>query len=132
MLRRLQLLSVLAAWLLASGSQWDVMQVLAWGRMVAVYSQNMSVVEAVQLTFRREGMCDVCRLVESAKHQEQEQAGAVPGADQREGKVLFFQPAAGETIRVAGADERWALTHDALPPSERAAPPAPPPRSAVS
>ncbi len=51
MRRRLSLLTLLTAWLLATGSQWDMVQTLGWGRMIVRYSQTMTLAQAVRLTF---------------------------------------------------------------------------------
>ena len=63
MFRRLQLIAVLLAWLLATGSQWDGAQVFAWGKMVATYSRTMPLTAAVRLTFTPGNECDVCVVV---------------------------------------------------------------------
>ena len=47
MRRKFSLVLTLAAWLLATGSQWDLAQTFAWGRMIVTYSQTMSVAQAV-------------------------------------------------------------------------------------
>lgn len=131
MLRRLQLCTVLFAWFLATGSQWDFVQVFAWGRMVAIYSQNMSLPDAVALTFRAEGKCDLCRFVESAKQQEDEQAATTPGG-KRDEKSPLLAPLVAFTADFARERTDWRSTHAALPASERVAPPVPPPRRAVA
>lgn len=131
MVRRFTLYVTLFSWLLATGTQWDVVQVGAWAKMIVVYSQNMTLLEAVQLTFSREGMCDVCRLVESAKqHGDEASAGAAATAVAKH-EVKAVLPRA---IRVV------ATVVDCAPVSrrrsepewdsrDRAQPPAPPPRA---
>ena len=41
MRRQVSIVLVLAAWLLATGSQWDLAQTFAWGRMITTYSASM-------------------------------------------------------------------------------------------
>jgi hypothetical protein len=72
--KRLQVVVCLSAWLIATGCQWDLVQLVAWGRMFAGYSQEMSMSAAARKTFSGE-MCSLCRAVQKGK-QEQEQNSA--------------------------------------------------------
>ena len=129
MVRRLQLCSVLFAWLLATGSHWDLVQTFAWGRMIGGYARTMPLAEAIRLTFTPANLCSVCELVKDAKQQQEQDAAAIPGL-KIDGKILLvFQPAPQLQIDACGADP-WVLSDDVLPVSERAAPPLPPPRAA--
>lgn len=116
----------LAAWLLATGSHWDLVQTFAWGRMIATYSQSMPLAQAIRLTFTAENMCGVCEAVQDAKQQDP----AVPGAGKQDLKVLLaYQPV---SVMVAGVHEvhPWFGRERAPPGVNRAAPPTPPPRLA--
>lgn len=62
-MRRFFTVSVLLAWLLATGAQWDLLQGFAWGRMIASYSRTMPLNEAVRLTFTPENLCGLCKVV---------------------------------------------------------------------
>ena len=64
--RRLPIVLTLVAWLLATGVQWDLLQVFGWARMVVNHSQTMSITAAVKKTFGGE-MCGVCEIVSQAK-----------------------------------------------------------------
>jgi hypothetical protein len=125
MRQRLQLSALLLAWLMATGSQWDVVQVFAWGRMFASYSRIMPVESALRLTFKPDNMCSVCKLVKAAK-QQQEQSPAAPL--KARGKILLvFAPV--PTVVIASVPSEWWLVRlKTMHSAERAAPPIPPPR----
>ncbi|MEO6004290.1 MAG: hypothetical protein ABIZ04_19270 [Opitutus sp.] len=117
----------LFAWLLATGSHWDLVQTYAWGSMIAGYAQEMSFSAAVKKTFSAESMCHLCHAVAEAKKSTAGDA-TTPGAKDL-GKILlvyvpvtpsFFAPTAtGEGLRARSP----------VPFSAgRAAPPSPPPR----
>jgi hypothetical protein len=125
MRQRLQLFALLLAWLMATGSQWDLVQVFAWGRMFASYSRTMSVESALRLTFKPDNMCAVCKLVKAAK-QQQEQSPVAPSKTL--GKILLvFAPV--PTVVVASVpSEQWPVGMKMMRSAERCAPPIPPPR----
>ncbi len=128
MRRRISLILTLAAWLLATGSHWDLVQTFGWGRMIATYSQTVPLAEAIRLTFTPENMCGVCTAVATAK--QQSDSPAIPGG-KLDGKVLLvFAPV--PSLIVAAPDFTFVtFGTPLLPPSERAAPPVPPPRYAA-
>jgi hypothetical protein len=125
MRQRLQLFALLLAWFVATGSQWDLMQVFAWSRMFAGYSRIMSVESALRLTFKPDNMCSVCKMVKAAK-QQQEQTPAAPS--KTSGKILLvFAPV--PTVVVASIPSgRWLVGMITMRSAERGAPPIPPPR----
>ncbi len=125
MRQRLQLCALLLAWLIATGSQWDLVQAFAWGRMFASYSRIMPLGSALRLTFQPDNMCDVCKLVKAAT-QQQEQSPAAPF--KTFGKILLvFAPAA--TVVVASVSKpSWPACTQTMSSAERGAPPIPPPR----
>lgn len=86
MRQRLSLILTLAAWLLATGSQWDLVQTFAWGRMLATYAQTMPFTAAVRKTFAPQTMCSICHAVAAAKQQESGNP-AVPSKNP--GKILL-------------------------------------------
>jgi hypothetical protein len=129
MRHRLQLSALLLAWLMATGGQWDLVQVFAWGRMFASYSRIMPVESALRLTFRPDNMCSVCKLVKAAK-QQQEQSPVAPSKTL--GKILLvFAPAPTVVIAVVPT-EQWPVGMIAICSAERGAPPIPPPRDFVA
>jgi hypothetical protein len=128
MRRRLQLSLVLFAWLLATGSQWHVVQTFAWGRMVTAYAKTMPLREAIRLTFTPDNMCGVCELV-SAAQQQHPGDSALPAGTSLDSKTLFvFQPVP-TVILTAPTAGLWSLGDLPIPSSTRAAPPLPPPRT---
>jgi hypothetical protein len=91
MRRKLSIITMLTAWLLATGSHWDLVQTFAWGRMIATYSQSMSLAQAVKLTFTPDNLRGVCESVSEAKQHENT---AIPSDAKAPGKILLvFQPA---------------------------------------
>ncbi len=128
MRRRLSLVSLLCAWLLATGSQWDVVQTFAWGKMIVTYAQTMPLADAVRLTFTAGNECGVCEIVNEARQQQSD--ATLPG--EPSGKLakipLVFQ---ASSVFVASAPAVLGLSPDVLLEMQgvaRAAPPVPPPR----
>lgn len=129
MRRRLSLVFTLVAWLLATGSHWDLVQTFGWGRMIATYSRSMSFKEAVRLTFTPDNLCGVCSAVAAAK-QKQDAHGAP--LDRLATKVLLVYTPAPAPIVAAPGVSRWWPDEASMPASERSAPPVPPPRVAAA
>jgi hypothetical protein len=129
--RKFSLILTLVAWLLATGSHWDLVQTFAWGRMIATYSQSMSFSKAVTKTFSSEGLCGICVAVQEAKKQDAT-ANTTPGApDKSLGKILLvFAPSPAPFI-AAPPLSLWSLSDHLTPTSDPAAPPVPPPRALV-
>jgi hypothetical protein len=126
MRQRLSLIFTLAAWLFATGSQWDLVQAFAWGRMFATNVQSMSVVEAAKLTFSPEGRCEICHAVSDAK-QQQENSATVPGGKLDAKILLAFEPAPAPVV-AAPEFSPWSLSDPLVSSLARSAPPVPPPR----
>jgi hypothetical protein len=126
MRQRLSLIFTLAAWLFATGSQWDLVQAFAWGRMFATNVQSMSVVEAAKLTFSPEGRCEICHAVSDAK-QQQESSATVPGGKLDAKILLAFEPAPAPVV-AAPEFSPWSLSDPLVSSLARSAPPVPPPR----
>jgi hypothetical protein len=128
MRRKLSLITMLTAWLLATGSHWDLVQTFAWGRMIATYSQSMSLAQAVKLTFTPDNLCGVCESVSEAK---QHQDTAMPADAKAFGKIpLVFQPTPVffVALPVAGT---WPVGVRSPVYRDRAPPPLTPPRVLV-
>jgi hypothetical protein len=124
--RNFAIISLLTAWLLATGSQWDVVQVFAWGRMFAGYVSSMSVGQALEETFDADKPCALCCAVRQAKQQEKKD---LPNEVRlRDKVVLVFQPV--PVLLAAAQDKNTWQIHDREPLSAgRASPPVPPPRA---
>ncbi len=130
MRHKLSLILTLAAWLLATGSHWDLVQTFAWGRMIATYSQSMSFTKAVQKTFSVEGMCGLCEIVSTAKQQPSPDQDAAGAAGKSFGKILLvFAPDTAAPLLLAPSSPSWSPSDQTAPPPTRAAPPVPPPRA---
>jgi hypothetical protein len=123
--RRISLIVTLFAWLLATGSHWDLVQTFAWARMVVSHSQTVSWREAVILTFDSQEMCNVCRAVDAAKRRQADPAAPEGKVD---GKViLVFEPAGGALWFSPGA-ATWPPSAAVALAVEPRTPPTPPPR----
>ncbi len=127
MWRKLQISAVLLAWLLATGSQWDLAQVFAWGQMIANYSRTMPVSEAIRMTFTQGNECGICVAVDEAK---QQQDSPTTPATKAPGKILLvFQPVPVIVIIVPDSSP-WPSGGQTMLGASRASPPVPPPRVA--
>jgi hypothetical protein len=124
---KLSLILTLAAWLLATGTHWDLVQTYAWGRMIVTYSQTMSLSEAVTKTFTPETMCGICQSVATAK---QSSAGkdAVPGASAPCKIFLACAPISERFISPAAQPQGLFFQAFIAVSTGRATPPSPPPR----
>lgn len=129
MRRQVSLLMTLTAWLLATGSHWDLVQTFAWGRMIAAYAESMPLAEAIKRTFTAENLCGVCEIVQDAK-QGDDANSPTPGGRKLDQTVqLAFAPVpvvVVEAPRVTGWRE-IELTPPSAPPL---VPQTPPPRAA--
>ncbi len=127
MWRKFQISAVLLAWLLATGSQWDVAQVFAWGRMIASYSRTMPLSEAIRMTFAPGNECSVCVAVDEAR--QQPDSATTPAAKVLGKILLVFQPVPVIVI-VVPEFSPWPSDGQIMLGASRASPPVPPPRVA--
>ena len=74
--RALATLSLAFAWLCANGAVWDAMQVAAWGKMFADYSERMTVRQALRETFDPAKPCELCVGIAKAKESSATQSPA--------------------------------------------------------
>jgi len=65
---------VVIALVLSTGAHWAVLQVSAWTGMVISYSQEVTVSEAIEMTFDGEHPCKMCKLVKAGRKAEQEKS----------------------------------------------------------
>ena len=124
MFKRSQISIILLAWFMATGAQWDLVQVFGWSSMIANHSRDMSLLNAVEKTFGGE-MCSVCRAVRAAK--QQDTPATVPKSKFDGKMLLVFQPAASIFLTVPDS-EAWSQTAREPLSARRSAPPTPPPR----
>ena len=116
---------LLLAWLCANGAVWDALQVVAWTRMFANYTQTMTVSAAWRETFDGAKPCAMCRGVAKAKEAAQNQLPA--RGEQSEIKFVLALESVDAPV-FANNQDHWArVAPGALP--ERTDPvPVPPPR----
>lgn len=126
--RRIQIFSCVFAWLVATGCPWDLVQVAAWSRMFAGYSQEMSLAAAAEKTFTGE-MCPLCRAVSKAKQAEEENTPKSATAKSETKAVCAAFRAENAVVsprrRFLGLVPEPACSAG----RERTAPPIPPPRA---
>ena len=127
MRQRVSLILTLSAWLLATGSHWDLVQTFGWGRMIATYAKTMPVAEAVRLTFTTDNLCSVCELVQESKRSQE--SSPLPGGRLETKVLLVFQPAP-DVIVDAPQFAAWFSIDPVFAGMGRASPPTPPPRAA--
>lgn len=110
---------------MATGSQWDLVQVFAWGRMFAGYVSTMTASEALAETFDADKPCALCCAVRKAQQQDKKELPNEFGL--RDKLVLVFQPV--PVLLTATPDNNHSPRHDQWPLDfARTAPPVPPPR----
>lgn len=89
--RKFAISSLLFAWLCANGALLDGVQVFAWAKMFAGYTQTMSVSAALRETFDPAKRCEMCVGVANAKDTARKQ---LPSSVERSAEkiVLALQP----------------------------------------
>ena len=129
MRRQVILVLTLAAWLLATGSHWDLVQTFGWGRMIVTYSHSMSLRQAVGKTFSGDTLCGVCELVQDGKAASDTDGAKLPAPKSPE--KLFFVSTPGVLVHATPAPLCAGLVpaSAALVSADRPAPPLPPPRT---
>jgi len=116
----------MTALIVGSGAQWAVVQSVAWARMLVDYSRHASIVVAVKQTFDGEHPCALCKKVQVAKkeREQEKEIGAVP----------ILKAVLTSTIRLPSPEP---VTTDGRSPDRFASllfpqPPVPPPRALLS
>lgn len=100
-----------------------VLQVVAWGGMLARYSQDRALAEAVEMTFDGDHPCPLCCAIEKARTQPDHALTAQPAPDAPQ---LFL-----EQLDAAWAAEdavAWIPLPVSFSGRALASPPVPPPR----
>ncbi len=127
MSRRLASISLLCAWLFASGAVLDVAQGVAWTRMFAGYVRTESIVAAARDTFDPGKPCALCRCVSQARGASGHPGPAVVSAG-TEKMVLILEPAS-PFIAISSSPE-WSERMFLRPQARGGDVPVPPPREA--
>ena len=123
--RRVAIASLLFAWICANGALWDAVQVFAWARMFAGYTQTMTLADAARETLDPAKPCEICVQVAKAKETERRQ---VPQTVERSAKklVLACEAPVKFLFEIAPPEWREAPARVALVRTEPV--PVPPPR----
>jgi hypothetical protein len=129
MSRRLASISLLSAWLCASGAMLDVAQVFAWTRMFAGYVRTESIVAAARETFDPAKPCEICCAVSKARTACDRHGPAVPSAGTE--KMVLILERSASFVAISGA-RSWPETTSACAPRRTGDVPVPPPRSALA
>lgn len=124
MLKQLKFCAAFLAWLLATGVQWDVLQVVAWGNMFLDNMATRTMGAALEKTFDGEE-CELCVAVREAK--QREESPGVPSTKQPQKITLIFS-AKAVYIHPPAVPKIWELVDAFCTGEARSAPPVPPPR----
>ncbi len=129
MRRKLSLITMMTAWLLATGSHWDLVQTFAWGRMIANYSQSMPLAQAIKLTFTPDNLCGICESVSEAKQQDTA-APTTPSATVAKAELPLATAPEHVFVFCSVPAPVWPAEHRVADACARPAPPTEPPRAA--
>jgi len=125
MSRRLATISLMTAWLCASGAMLDVAQVAAWARMFAGYARTESVVAAARETFDPAKPCAMCKALGKAREACDHRSPAVPNPGVE--KIILISERVQPFV-VLVAPRAWPRVACAGMPVRGAEVPVPPPR----
>jgi hypothetical protein len=117
------------AWLMATGTHWDVVQVAAWSHMWARNLQTESIIEAFASTFSPEQMCGLCKSVQAAKNDPSPDGITLNPLSEKAPLLPLSSP----LVNLCPPVVVTAFHHVAqsAPETERRTPPLPPPRTRV-
>lgn len=124
MRQKASLILTLAAWLLATGSHWDLVQTFAWGKMFATYAQSMSYADAARLTFTADNFCGICEIVQEADGADESNAPVKAGTREIQLALGAHQPIVPPRAEIS----LWSLSDSPLSAASGSSPPTPPPR----
>ena len=126
MSKRLSSIFLLFAWLCASGTLLDTIQVFAWARMFVGYTQSMSIAEAAVKTMDPEKPCPICLAVRRAREAEPHHQSALL---QTSVVKMLLAPVQNEPFIPPPIRPEWCETNLVLMVSWRPPVPVPPPRT---
>jgi hypothetical protein len=129
MFRRLSAVSLLCAWLCASGAMLDITQVFAWTRMLAGYARTESFAAAAKETFDPAKPCAICKAVSKAREASGCQGPAVPSAG---GEKLVLILEASAPFVALSAERAWPASPSVSAQALCGDVPVPPPRAGVA
>ena len=119
----------LAAALGMSGGHWAVLQTIAWAKMIVQYSRQATLQTAIQQTFDGEHPCEMCRMIETARHASQPPAQEFRTTSTPDDNLLF---ATSITYKVDPPVATIIPAVDTPEPLRNDPPPVPPPRLSPS
>lgn len=128
MRRQFQVFGCLAAWLIAMGGQWDLVQVVAWSRMFAGYAQTMSLTAATQKTFSGQ-MCRLCQVAQKGKQAQEKNAPPATASGKVKPLDTLLPSAAVKALAPTRRAIGIVLAPRTLAGRDRVPPPLPPPRA---
>jgi hypothetical protein len=121
----------LLAAVLLSGGPWSVLQVIAWARMVVVYSQQGSLTSALVKTFDGRHPCALCLQIRQGEREDQRNPHQNP-RERSEGTTELFCDGQRTSVPLAPT---LVLELPLPPPASYShlleAPPRPPPRAGL-
>ncbi len=125
-LRPLRGLVLLLAWLFATGTHWDLVQVAGWARMWYRSAQTESVVVALDSTFAPGATCELCAVADEGRAAHGPASDALLRPLGRPVLVTWDEEPVRDLKRDSEEYERvWSARLGGL---TRASPPTPPPR----
>lgn len=124
--RKFSIAALVLAWLCANGAVWNVVQVVAWTKMICDYSQVMPANRALQLTFDGSAPCKLCHLAQDGREAASKLpvSAALGGGDE---KILLIAECAPAPVLVA-PDFSWPGAVDVAGLTRIESVPVPPPR----
>ena len=124
MFRRLATSLLLTAFVMSCGGHWYALQGVAWVKMVAEFSENVPVAEAVQMAVSGEYPCQMCKAISEKKHEEKQQQAKLPDFK----KDFLTSSASFQIYRLSAT---WVYPPAVeFPLMISAVPPTPPPKTA--
>jgi hypothetical protein len=129
MFRRVSAISLLCAWLCASGAMLDVAQVFAWTRMFAAYARTESLAAAARETFDPGRPCEICRAVSKAREASGQHGPAAPSAGGSKMVLILERPM---PFVAMSARRTWPMVPSVRAQGRCSDIPVPPPRAGVA
>jgi hypothetical protein len=122
---------ILVAMAMSIGLHWALFQSVAWVGMMADYSRDHSLGEAVSMTFDGQHPCALCLAVEAGQKQEKD-SGEDPLSPHDDRKlVLFLTAIESFGLPVISLIQRAVPYHGAARSDRAETPPVPPPQVTV-
>ena len=113
---------LIVAVLAATGAHWNVLQSIAWTRMLADNLTTCSFTEALQKTFDGKHPCCLCKVIAAGKKSEQKKEFTAPI------QKFEFPPVNTKLILIVPVDFRLVLPAGTCAVALSQPPPTPPPR----